>query len=63
MAQVCLNITHPNDDELEVVLTAPDGTVVPLTIQNGGSGNNYTNTCFTATATTSIKFGIAPFIS
>ena len=61
LAQLCLNITHPNTDELEIVLTAPDGTIVPLTVQNGGSGNNYTNTCFTATAATSIKFGTSPF--
>ncbi|MFZ4772064.1 MAG: proprotein convertase P-domain-containing protein, partial [Ferruginibacter sp.] len=61
LASVCMNITHPNDDEMEIVLTAPDGTIVPLTIQNGGTGNNYTSTCFSATATNSIKFGIAPF--
>ncbi|CAN5382455.1 hypothetical protein BH11BAC3_BH11BAC3_16360 [soil metagenome] len=61
LSQVCINITHPNDDELEVILTAPDGTVVPLTVQNGGSGNNYTGTCFTATAATSIKFASPPF--
>ncbi len=61
LAQLCMNITHPNVDELEIVMTAPDGTTVPLTIQNGGSGNNYTGTCFTATATTSIKAGTAPF--
>jgi gliding motility-associated-like protein len=56
-----MNITHPNDDELEIVLTAPDGTVVPLTVQNGGSGSNYTATCFSASASTSIKQGTAPF--
>ncbi len=61
LAQVCINITHPNDDELEIVLRSPDGTIIPLSIQNGGTGNNYTGTCFTATATQSIKFGTAPF--
>ena len=61
LASVCLTITHPNVDELEVLLKAPDGTVVPLTIQNGGTGNNYTSTCFTASAATSIKFATAPF--
>lgn len=61
LAQVCMNITHPNDDELEIVLVAPDGTTVPLTVQNGGSGNNYTNTCFNNSAATSIKAGSAPF--
>ncbi len=61
LSGVCINMTHPNTDELEIVLKAPDGTVVPLTIQNGGDGNNYTNTCFSATATSSIKFANAPF--
>ena len=61
LAGVCFTITHPNLEELEVLLTAPDGTVVPLTIQNGGSGNNYTNTCFSATAASSVKFATAPF--
>ena len=61
LSSVCIEITHPNTDELEILLTAPNGTVVPLSIQNGGSGSNYTNTCFTATATSSIKFGNAPF--
>jgi gliding motility-associated-like protein len=60
-ASVCFTIIHPNVDELEILLKAPDGTTVPLSIQNGGTGNNYTNTCFTATAATSIKFGSAPF--
>jgi len=61
LASVCLTIIHPNVDELEILIKAPDGTVVPLTIQNGGTGNNYTNTCFTATAATSVKFATAPF--
>lgn len=61
LSGVCINMTHPNTDELEIVLKAPDGTTVPLTIQNGGSGNNYTNTCFSATSTNPIKFGTAPF--
>ncbi len=61
LASVCINITHPNTDELEILLSAPDGTVVPLSIQNGGSGNNYINTCFTATASSSVKFANAPF--
>ncbi|MBL0355402.1 MAG: gliding motility-associated C-terminal domain-containing protein [Chitinophagaceae bacterium] len=61
LASVCIRITHPYIDELEVVLKAPDGTTVPLTIQNGGSGNDYNNTCFSNSATTSIKFGTAPF--
>ncbi len=61
IASVCLDITHTWDSDLEIALHAPDGTIVFLSIQNGGSGNDYTGTCFTGTATTSISTGIAPF--
>jgi len=61
LASICINVNHPDLEDLEIILRAPDGTTVPLTIQNGGTGNNYTNTCFTATAATSVKFGTAPF--
>ena len=44
--QVCINLTHTYDSDLEISLVAPDGTTVPLSIGNGGSGNNYFNTCF-----------------
>lgn len=60
LSQVCFTITHPVTDELEILLQAPNGTYVPLSIQNG-TGANYTSTCFTATATTPIKFSASPF--
>jgi gliding motility-associated-like protein len=61
LEQVCINITHTWDSDLDIYLEAPDGTIVPLTSDNGGSGDNYTNTCFTMTAGTSIVGGTAPF--
>ncbi|MBC7937656.1 MAG: proprotein convertase P-domain-containing protein, partial [Rhizobacter sp.] len=61
LVSVCVNITHADVGDLEMVLRAPDGTVIPLTLQNGGNGNNFTNTCFTATAANPIKTGTAPF--
>lgn len=61
LESVCIRVTHPVTSELEILLQAPDGTSVPLTVQNGGSGNNYVNTCFSSTATNSVKFGSAPF--
>ena len=61
LASVCLNISHPFVSDLEIYLKAPNGTLIPLSIQNGGIGSNYTNTCFTATATTAITAGTAPF--
>ena len=61
LATVCLDITHTWDADLEISLHAPDGTVVNLAIQEGGSGDNFTGTCFTGTATQSITNGTAPF--
>ena len=62
LSEVCFTINHTSVDELEILLQAPDGTYVPLTIQNGAAGaDNYTNTCFSATATSPIKFNSAPF--
>ena len=61
LASVCLNITHTWDSDLEIILKAPDGTIVQLSVQNGGSGDNYTNTCFSASAVNPINAGAAPF--
>lgn len=61
VSSVCINLNHntPNRD-LEIILKAPDGTNVPLSMQNG-AGNNFTNTCFSASAATSIRNGTAPY--
>jgi subtilisin-like proprotein convertase family protein len=61
LAGVCINITHTWDGDLQIKLKAPDGTVIPLSIQNGSSGDNYTGTCFNMSAATSISSGVAPF--
>lgn len=58
---VCINITHTWDEDLDVSIIAPDGTEVLLTSFNGGSGDNYTNTCFDNAAPVSIMAGTAPF--
>ncbi|MCC7503477.1 MAG: CotH kinase family protein [Flavobacteriales bacterium] len=59
--EVCINLTHTYDADLEISLVAPDGTTVPLSIGNGGSGNNYLNTCFRQDASASILNGTPPF--
>jgi subtilisin-like proprotein convertase family protein len=61
LASVCLNIKHSWDADLELKLKAPDGTIVALSLNNGNGDDNYTNTCFTATASILITNGIAPF--
>ncbi len=53
---VCMNIIHPYDDDLDIFLLSPGGQVLELSTDNGGSGDNYTNTCFTPTATVPINF-------
>jgi gliding motility-associated-like protein len=61
LSQVCLTINHTSVQELEILLQAPDGTYVPLSIQNGGTGDNYTSTCFSAASNNPIKFNSPPF--
>ncbi|MBP1682297.1 MAG: hypothetical protein H6Q35_2636 [Proteobacteria bacterium] len=58
---VQINLTHTWDSDLDIYLVAPDGTVIELTSDNGGSGDNYTNTIFDDDAATSIISGGAPF--
>ena len=61
LESVCINILHNNDYHLTIQLVAPDGSVVDLSMNNGGTGNNYINTCFTGLALNSITSGSAPF--
>ncbi|MFL5329709.1 MAG: reprolysin-like metallopeptidase [Gemmataceae bacterium] len=58
---VKLNISHPYDADLLVFLVGPNGVPVALTLSNGGSGVNYTNTNFDDQAPASITDGSAPF--
>ncbi len=61
LVRVCVSITHPHDSDLVIQLLAPDNTVINLTSENGGSGQNLTSTCFTDTSQTPVHLGIAPF--
>ena len=58
---VCMDINTDYDGDLQIYLQAPSGQSIELTTNNGGGGDNYTNTCFKPTATTSVKTGTAPF--
>src|SRR5688500_18859545 len=61
LATVNVNITHPYDGDLEIVLISPNGIQTILSSNNGGLGDNYTNTTFSMSAGTSITAGVAPF--
>jgi PKD repeat protein len=58
---VTIDISHTYDADLDITITSPTGTVVELTTDNGGSGNNYTGTVFDQDAVNSITTGSAPF--
>lgn len=61
IANVTVNVDHDWDDDVKLSLIAPDGEAILLTYNNGGSGDDFTNTIFTTTASTSIASGTAPF--
>jgi subtilisin-like proprotein convertase family protein len=59
--RVTLNIEHTFDADLDIFLIDPDGNQIALSRDNGGGGDNYTNTVFVDSASTSITLGNAPF--
>lgn len=62
LLQVCLNINHTYDADLEAKLIAPDGTVVSLFTNIGVGGHNFTSTCFDSTSTSAhIGSGTPPY--
>ncbi len=61
VASVCLDIKHSWVGDLEIFIQSPDGTTVPLSKQNGASGDNFTGTCFNGTASVPVSNGKPPF--
>ena len=68
--KVAVNVGHSQDDQLNFDLVHPDGTVVRLSHDNGGTGNNYGSgsdcsggfTEFSDTALTAIAAGAPPYV-
>ncbi|GEM_PF-2062060 len=58
---ICVNINHPRAGDLDIFLQAPSGRFIELSTDNGRLGDDYIQTCFTESATTSIMDGTAPF--
>ncbi len=61
IVSVCIDITTDYDADLNIYLRSPNNQQLMLSTGNGGSGDNYTTTCFTTTAITPITSGTAPF--
>ena len=67
---VSLYLTHTFDADLTIQLVAPDGTIANLSVENGGSANNYGSACTPATSRTTfddcgidyIGHASAPFV-
>ncbi len=55
--RVCINVDHGWISDIDAFLVSPGGQFLELTTDNGGSGNDYTETCFTPEATDPINFG------
>ena len=58
---VTLNIAHTFDGDLDISLMGANGTTIELTTDNGGAGDNYTNTILSSTGVNPITGGVAPF--
>ena len=61
ITSVTINATHTYDADLDITLIAPDGSSINLSSDNGGGGDNYTNTVFSSSSLNSITGGTAPF--
>ncbi|MCO6478078.1 MAG: proprotein convertase P-domain-containing protein [Phaeodactylibacter sp.] len=61
IASICLNIETNWNDDLDIYLESPSGELLELSTGNGGGSDNYTNTCFTPSATAPITGGTGPF--
>lgn len=61
LVTITINITHATDQDLDIFLQSPTGQILELTTDNGGTGNNYTNTVFSDAGATNITAGTAPF--
>jgi len=54
---VCINVDHIWISDVDIFLVSPGGQFLELTTDNGASGDDYTETCFTPDATDPITFG------
>jgi len=61
LENVTLNITHTWDGDLVIYIVDPLNNEHLLCNRRGGSGDNFTNTVFRNSASTSITVGSAPF--
>lgn len=54
---ICVNVDHNWVSDIDLFLFAPNGQFLELSTDNGKSGNDYIDACFTPTAIDTIDFG------
>jgi len=54
---ICLNVDHNWVSDIDLFLFTPNGQFLELSTDNGKSGNDYIDACFTPTAIDTIDFG------
>ncbi len=59
ISSICMDIETDWTDDLEIYLVAPSGEILELSTNNGGGGQNYTNTCFTPNSFSSITTAVS----
>ncbi len=60
-ASARVNITHAWDEDLDISLRSPQNVTRDLSSDNGGDGDNYTNTAFADSCATNITAGTPPY--
>jgi subtilisin-like proprotein convertase family protein len=60
---VSFYLTHTFDADLTISLVSPDGTVIDLSTENGGSANNYGSACSPPTSRTTFDDSVANLIT
>ncbi len=58
---VTINLTHTWDGDIDIMLQAPNGDVLGLSHNAGGSGQNFVNTVFSDAGAGDLTTGSAPF--
>ncbi|MBK5285830.1 MAG: proprotein convertase P-domain-containing protein [Bacteroidia bacterium] len=62
LENVCFDISHTYDGDLQIKLQSPDGTTIILSDRRGGGGDDFSGTCFRGNgAQGMISAGAAPF--
>lgn len=61
LCSVTVDITHTYDGDLDLWLVSASGDSIRLSNNQGGSGDNFTNTVFAMNAAQSITVNVAPF--